>query len=134
MERKLSLRMFGEDIEHHRLYLLYGQQDIVAAFVLCESHSGEHCVRWENPKPARYISTVSGECGLQGRGNGKHCAAKSKDLQRRSQRNICGFLSWIAMSLRFVSTEKTDGIWQVASMRKLLMRGLCCVNTGLRPL
>lgn len=40
---------FSEDIENNRLYLLIEEnEDIVAAFSLCESNSGEGYVKWEN--------------------------------------------------------------------------------------
>ncbi len=40
---------FSDDIENNRLYLLVEEHDnIVAAFALCESHTGERYVKWEN--------------------------------------------------------------------------------------
>lgn len=43
--------VFSDDSKKDRLYLLeeeYG--DVVAAFALCESHTGESYVKWENPQ------------------------------------------------------------------------------------
>lgn len=40
---------FRGDIENNRLYLLVEENDdIVAAFALCESNAGESYVKWEN--------------------------------------------------------------------------------------
>jgi ribosomal protein S18 acetylase RimI-like enzyme len=40
---------FSDDIENNRLYLLVEENDdIVAAFALCESNAGESYVKWEN--------------------------------------------------------------------------------------
>lgn len=39
---------FSKDIENNCLYLLVDDGDIVAAFALCESSSGESYVKWEN--------------------------------------------------------------------------------------
>ncbi|WP_084113319.1 GNAT family N-acetyltransferase [Clostridium acidisoli] len=42
-------QFFSEDIEKNRLYLLVDENDdIVAAFALCESNAGESYVKWEN--------------------------------------------------------------------------------------
>lgn len=43
------LEFFHQDIENRCLYLLVEENDdIVAAFVLCESNAGESYVKWEN--------------------------------------------------------------------------------------
>lgn len=40
---------FSDDIKQNRLYILVENNDIIAAFALCESCPGESCVKWENP-------------------------------------------------------------------------------------
>ena len=46
---------FQNDIDCHRLYLLV-DDDITAAFALCESNDGEDHLKWNNPKAkALYI-------------------------------------------------------------------------------
>lgn len=47
---------FQDDIENKRLYILTEDDDIVAAFVLCESNDGEYYLKWKNAKEkALYI-------------------------------------------------------------------------------
>lgn len=47
---------FQDDIENKRLYILTEDDDIVAAFVLCESNDGEDYLKWKNAKEkALYI-------------------------------------------------------------------------------
>lgn len=47
---------FQDDIENKRLYILTKYDDIVAAFVLCESNDGEDYLKWKNAKEkALYI-------------------------------------------------------------------------------
>lgn len=47
---------FQEDIENKRLYILTEDDDIVAAFALCESNDGEEYLKWKNTKEkALYI-------------------------------------------------------------------------------
>ena len=48
---------FQEDIKRENLYLLTGKQDILSAFVLCESNDGEGCLNWKSRKEkALYIA------------------------------------------------------------------------------
>lgn len=47
---------FQEDIENKSLYILTDNNDIAAAFVLCESNHGEDYLKWKNIKEkALYI-------------------------------------------------------------------------------
>ena len=40
---------FQDDIEKKRLYLLTNENDVVAAFALCESNDDERYINWKNP-------------------------------------------------------------------------------------
>lgn len=47
---------FYDDIENNRLYILEENNEIVSAFALCNSNSGEDYVKWENEhEKALYI-------------------------------------------------------------------------------
>lgn len=39
---------FKEDIENNQLYVLLNNDEIVSAFVLCKTNSGENAVKWNN--------------------------------------------------------------------------------------
>ncbi len=39
---------FAEDIKNHRLYVLLDHDDIVSAFVLCDTSSGEKFIEWQD--------------------------------------------------------------------------------------
>ncbi len=41
---------FQDDIKNKRLYIVTKDDDIVAAFVLCESNNGEDYLKWKNTK------------------------------------------------------------------------------------
>lgn len=41
---------FKDDIENKQLYILTEEEDIAAAFVLCESNEGEDYLKWNNAK------------------------------------------------------------------------------------
>lgn len=47
---------FKEDIEKEQLYVLYNENELVAAFALCNSNIGENSVKWKNKQEkALYI-------------------------------------------------------------------------------
>ena len=73
-----------DDIENNRLYLLVNEHDdIVAAFALCESNSGESYVKWENDHDkALYLDRFGVNVGYSRRGIGsimlKHAITLTK--------------------------------------------------------
>lgn len=75
---------FSDDIENNRLYLLVGENDdIVAAFALCESNAGESYVKWQNAADkALYLDRFGVNVDYLGRGIGsimlEHAIALTK--------------------------------------------------------
>ena len=80
---------FSDDIENNRLYLLVeDNDDIVAAFALCESNAGESYVNWENVHDkALYIDRFGVNIDYSRRGIGsimlKHAITLSKQKKAK---------------------------------------------------
>lgn len=50
---------FEEDIKNNQLYVLLNNGEIVSAFVLCKTNTGENAVKWnENHAEAFYIDRL----------------------------------------------------------------------------
>ena len=51
---------FAEDIDKQRLYVLMEKDEIVSAFVLCDSNAGENYMKWESRQDkALYIDRLA---------------------------------------------------------------------------
>lgn len=65
--------LFEEDIARKRLYVLTVGVEIVSAFALCETNSGEQAISWANPGgKAMYIDRFAVNPRYSGRGIGGH--------------------------------------------------------------
>lgn len=69
---------FQEDIENNRLYILTDNNDIAAAFALCDSNPGENYVKWTNShKKALYIDRLGVNVNYLKRGIGSLMLSKA---------------------------------------------------------
>lgn len=74
---------FEEDIKQNRLYLLTEHTEIIAAFALCSSHSGERHVTWENPDgKAFYLDRLGVNPNYMGTGIGSRMLEKAKEAAK----------------------------------------------------
>jgi ribosomal protein S18 acetylase RimI-like enzyme len=78
---------FQDDIENKRLYILTEDNNIVAAFVLCESNDGEDYLKWENAKAkALYIDHFGVNVKYLKQGIGKLMLKNAMELAK--QKNV----------------------------------------------
>ena len=74
---------FEEDIRENRLYLMLEGSEIVSAFALCGSSSGESRMDWEHPSgKALYLDRLGVHAGYQGKGVGGLALTKAKETAR----------------------------------------------------
>lgn len=74
---------FEEDISNQRLYVLEESEQIISAFTLCETNSGEKAVRWENPKGrALYLDRFAVSPNHSGKGIGRFMLEKACEIAR----------------------------------------------------
>lgn len=74
---------FEEDIRQNRLYLLTEHTEIIAAFALCSSHSGEHHVTWKKPGgKTLYLDRLGINARYMGTGIGSLMLEKAKETAR----------------------------------------------------
>lgn len=72
-----------EDIKNNQLYLLVEQENIVSAFVLCQTNAGEKSVKWENDKAkAVYIDRFAVRVTYLKRGIGSITLEKAKEIAK----------------------------------------------------
>lgn len=72
-----------EDIAKHQLYILHTQQDIISAFVLCPSNSGEKSVTWLEPgASACYLDRFGVNVHYTRQGVGNLTLSKARELAR----------------------------------------------------
>lgn len=72
---------FSDDIDAGRLYVLTEKDEIISAFALCRTNSGESAVQWsENSKNALYLDRLGVNVNYLRRGIGKltlDCAVRT---------------------------------------------------------
>jgi ribosomal protein S18 acetylase RimI-like enzyme len=74
---------FEEDIQNKQLYVLCDNNEIVSAFALCSTHSGEKSVNWkDNAGKARYIDRLGVNVNYSGKGIGSYMLAKAKETAK----------------------------------------------------
>lgn len=110
---------FKEDIENNRLYLLVEEdEDVVAAFALCEANAGEGYVKWENANDkALYIDRFGVNVGYSRRGIGslmlKHAMAITKQKNVKYLRLFVVDINKPAINLYLKNGfRQVDGIYE----------------------
>lgn len=74
---------FDEDIRKKRLYVLLNHDDIVSAFVLCDTNSGEKSVRWQdNPCKVLYLDRFGVNVNYSRMGIGGWMLEKAKETAK----------------------------------------------------
>lgn len=74
---------FEDDIKEKRLYLLLENAEIMAAFALCNSNSGEKAVEWkEEGKNALYIDRFGVNVKYLRKGIGSTMLAKAREVAK----------------------------------------------------
>lgn len=70
---------FAEDIKNHRLYVLLNNDEIVSAFALCDTNTGERAVQWkDNYAKAMYIDRLGVDIRYSKKGIGSLMLTKAK--------------------------------------------------------
>lgn len=110
---------FKEDIENNRLYLLTEEHDdIVAAFALCQSNSGESHVKWKNPNDrALYLDRLGVNANYLGKGIGsimlKHAIKLTKQKHAKYLRLFVVDINKPAINLYLKNGfSKINGIYE----------------------
>ncbi len=76
---------FEEDINSNRLYILLNNNDIVSAFALCDTNSGEKSVRWQNNQSkALYLDRFGVNMNYLRIGTGSFMLEKAKETAKNS--------------------------------------------------
>lgn len=74
---------FEEDILKSQLYLMLDNTEIVSAFALCSSNTGENAVAWENPfSKALYLDRLGVNLGYLRKGIGSLTLVKAKETAK----------------------------------------------------
>ncbi|WMC93695.1 GNAT family N-acetyltransferase [Kineothrix sp. MB12-C1] len=120
---------FSDDIENNRLYLLVEEHDnIVAAFALCESHTGERYVKWENTHgKALYFDRFGVNVDYARRGIGsavlKHAIALTKQKDAKYLRLFVVDINKPAINVYIKNGfKKVDGIYEERIDDDLILR------------
>jgi ribosomal protein S18 acetylase RimI-like enzyme len=71
---------FEEDIKNEQLYVLYDNNEIVSAFVLCSTNSGKKPVNWkDNAGKALYIDRLGVNVNYSRKGIGSYMLTKARE-------------------------------------------------------
>jgi ribosomal protein S18 acetylase RimI-like enzyme len=74
---------FEEDIKNEQLYVLYDKNELVSAFALCRTNSGEKSVNWlDNAGKALYIDRLGVNVKDSGKGIGSFMLAKAREVAK----------------------------------------------------
>jgi ribosomal protein S18 acetylase RimI-like enzyme len=74
---------FEEDIKNQRLYVLYDKNELVSAFALCGTNSGEKSVNWINHAgKALYIDRLGVNVNDSGKGIGSFMLTKAREVAK----------------------------------------------------
>lgn len=75
--------IFDEDIRNNRLYVLLNNDDIVSAFVLCDTNPGEKSVEWQNnQRKALYLDRLGVNVKYSRMGMGSLMLEKAKETAK----------------------------------------------------
>lgn len=76
---------FDEDIRNNRLYVLQNNDDIVSAFTLCDTNSGEKAVEWQdNLCKALYLDRLGVNVNYSRMGIGSLMLERAKETAKKS--------------------------------------------------
>lgn len=74
---------FEDDINNNRLYIMAEGMEIVAAFALCKSNSGEGFIEWENRSgKALYLDRLGVNVKYRGKGIGGLSLTKAREAAK----------------------------------------------------
>jgi ribosomal protein S18 acetylase RimI-like enzyme len=74
---------FEEDIKNNQLYVLLNNSEIVSAFVLCDTNSGENAVKWnDNHAKVLYIDRLGVNIKYSKKGIGSLMLDQSKEIAK----------------------------------------------------
>jgi ribosomal protein S18 acetylase RimI-like enzyme len=74
---------FEKDIKNKQLYVLYDNIEIVSAFVLCSTNSGEKSMNWkDNAGKALYIDRLGRNVNYSGKGIGSYMLTKARETAK----------------------------------------------------
>jgi ribosomal protein S18 acetylase RimI-like enzyme len=74
---------FKEDIKNKQLYVLYDNIEIISAFVLCSTISGEKSVNWkDNAGKALYIDRLGVNVNYSRKGIGSYMLTKARETAK----------------------------------------------------
>lgn len=122
-------QFFSKDIKNNRLYLLVEEEDnIVAAFVLCESNAGESCMKWGNANgKALYLDRFGVNIDYSRRGIGsimlKHAITLTKQKNAKYLRLFVVDINKPAINLYLKNGfRQVDGIYEERIDANLTLR------------
>ncbi len=74
---------FLEDIRNNRLYVLLKHDVIVSAFVLCDTHSGEGAIKWQDSRSSvLYLDRFGVHAGYARTGIGSFMLERAKETAK----------------------------------------------------
>jgi len=75
---------FDEDIRNNRLYILFDHDEIISAFVLCNTNEGEKSVEWkDNQHKALYLERFGVNVNYLRKGTGNLMLKKAKETAKK---------------------------------------------------
>lgn len=74
---------FEEDIKNNQMYILIDNDEIISAFVLCDTNSGEKEIKWNNNlKKAMYLDRLGVNINYSHKGIGSLMINKAKEITK----------------------------------------------------
>jgi ribosomal protein S18 acetylase RimI-like enzyme len=74
---------FEKDINNQQLYVLYDDNELVSAFALCDTNSGEKSVKWkDNASKALYLDRLGVNVNYSGKGIGSFMLTKAREVAK----------------------------------------------------
>lgn len=75
---------FEEDIKNNRLYILLNNNDVLSAFVLCDTNAGEKSVEWKSDcSKALYLDRLGVNVNYSRKGIGSLMLTKAKETAKK---------------------------------------------------
>ena len=76
-------KFFEEDIRNHRLYVLVESDEIVSAFVLCDTNTGVKSIEWQNDQGrVLYLDRLGVNVNYSGMGIGSFMLERAKETAK----------------------------------------------------
>lgn len=74
---------FEEDIKNHQLYVLFDEEEMIAAFALCDWNAGEKEIQWkDNSSKALYLDRLGVNIKYCKKGIGSLMLTKAKEITK----------------------------------------------------